>query len=203
MQGCPVEGGHKPSVYKSAVSVKCSKMTYVYIRQWGSLTFTSLLRLPTYIPKGAPQDWQRARAWKQPRCPLTDEWIKKMWHIYTMKYHSAIEKNEFETVLLRWMNLENGIDEHICKEGMRCRYKEWICGHVGEGESGTSGESSINIYTPLGLRWVTSEKLPCSPGSPAWWWPGRMGSGEGREAQEGGDACTDLHYYTAKANTTL
>ena len=41
-----------------------------------------------------------------------------------MKYHSAIEKNEFETVLLRWMNLENGIDEPICKEGMRCRYKE-------------------------------------------------------------------------------
>ena len=37
-----------------------------------------------------------ARAWKQPRCPSTDEWIKKMWHIYTMEYYSAIKRNEIE-----------------------------------------------------------------------------------------------------------
>ena len=35
-----------------------------------------------------------ARTWKQPKCPLTDEWIKEMWHIYTMEYYSAIERNE-------------------------------------------------------------------------------------------------------------
>ena len=47
-----------------------------------------------------------ARTWKQSRCPLRDEWIKKLWYMYTMEYYSAIKRNEFESVLLRWMNLE-------------------------------------------------------------------------------------------------
>ena len=46
-----------------------------------------------------------ARTWKQRRCPLTDEWIKK-WYIYTMEYYSAINRNTCESVLMRWMNLE-------------------------------------------------------------------------------------------------
>ena len=46
------------------------------------------------------------RTWKQPRCPLTDEWIKNLWYIYTMEYYSSINRNRFESVLLRWMNLE-------------------------------------------------------------------------------------------------
>ena len=41
-----------------------------------------------------------ARTWKQPRCPLTDEWIKKVWYIYTMDYYSAINRNTFESVLM-------------------------------------------------------------------------------------------------------
>ena len=47
-----------------------------------------------------------ARTWKQSRCPWTDEWIKKLWYIYTMEYYSAINRNTFESVLMRWMNLE-------------------------------------------------------------------------------------------------
>ena len=47
-----------------------------------------------------------ARTWKQPRCPSTDEWTKKLWYIYTMEYYSAIKRNAFESVLMRWMNLE-------------------------------------------------------------------------------------------------
>ena len=43
---------------------------------------------------------------KKPRCPLTDEWIKKLWFLYTMEYYSAIKRNAFESVLMRWMNLE-------------------------------------------------------------------------------------------------
>ena len=42
----------------------------------------------------------------KPRYPLTDEWIKKLWHIYTMEFYLAIKRNEFESVLVRWMNLE-------------------------------------------------------------------------------------------------
>ena len=47
-----------------------------------------------------------ARAWKQPRCPLADKWIRKLWYIYTMEYYPAIKRNTFESVLLRWMNLK-------------------------------------------------------------------------------------------------
>ena len=47
-----------------------------------------------------------ARTWKQPRCPSTNQWIKKLWYIYTMEYYSAIKRNTFESVLMRWMNLE-------------------------------------------------------------------------------------------------
>ena len=47
-----------------------------------------------------------ARTWKQPRCPSTDEWIKKLWYIYTVEYYSAIERNTFESVLMKWMNRE-------------------------------------------------------------------------------------------------
>ena len=47
-----------------------------------------------------------ARTWKQPRCPSADEWIRKRWYIYTMEHYSAIKKNAFESVLMRWMKLE-------------------------------------------------------------------------------------------------
>ena len=46
-----------------------------------------------------------ARTWKQPKCPLTDEWIKKMWHRYTMEYYSAIKRNKIELFVVRWMDL--------------------------------------------------------------------------------------------------
>ena len=48
-----------------------------------------------------------------PRCPSTDEWIKKLWYIYTMEYYSAIKKNTFESVLMRWMNVEPIIQSEV------------------------------------------------------------------------------------------
>ena len=57
-----------------------------------------------------------ARTWKQPRCPLADEWIRKLWYIYTMEYHSAIKKNSFESVLMRWMKLEPIIQSEVSQK---------------------------------------------------------------------------------------
>jgi hypothetical protein len=47
-----------------------------------------------------------ARSWKEPRCPSTEEWIQKMWYIYTMEYYTAIKNNEFMKFLGKWMDLE-------------------------------------------------------------------------------------------------
>ena len=57
-----------------------------------------------------------ARTWKQPRCPLTNEWIKKLRYIYTMKYYSAIKRSRFESVPIRWMNLEPIIQSEISQK---------------------------------------------------------------------------------------
>ena len=46
-----------------------------------------------------------ARNWKEPRCPSTEEWIQKMWYIYTMEYYTAIKNNEFMNYLGKWMDL--------------------------------------------------------------------------------------------------
>ena len=56
------------------------------------------------------------RTWKQPRCPSTDEWIKKLFYIYTMEYYSVIKKNAFELVLMRWMNLELVIQNEVSQK---------------------------------------------------------------------------------------
>ena len=57
-----------------------------------------------------------ARTRKQPRCPSTDEWIMKLWYIYTMEYYSALERNAFESVLMKWMNLEPIIQSEVSQK---------------------------------------------------------------------------------------
>ena len=57
-----------------------------------------------------------ARTWKQPTCPSTDEWIQKMWHIYTMEYYSAINRNEIELFVVRWMDLETVIQSEVSQK---------------------------------------------------------------------------------------
>ena len=57
-----------------------------------------------------------ARTWKQPRCPSADEWIRKLWYIYTIEYYSAIKKNTFGSVLRRWMKLEPIIQSEVSQK---------------------------------------------------------------------------------------
>ena len=110
--------------------------------------------------------------WKQPRCPSTDEWIKKMQYIYTMEYYSTIKRNEIESVVVIWMNLEptiqsevsqknkyhilmhtyriqkTGADEPFAGEEQRFKCREQTCEHKGERRGGTNRESGIDIYIP-------------------------------------------------------
>ena len=57
-----------------------------------------------------------ARTWKQPRCPSADEWIRKLWYKFTMECYSAIKKNSFESVLMRWMKLEPIIQSEVSQK---------------------------------------------------------------------------------------
>ena len=57
-----------------------------------------------------------ARTWKQPRCPSAYEWIRKLWYIYTMEYYSAVKKNSFESVLMKWMKLEPIIQSEVSQK---------------------------------------------------------------------------------------
>ena len=57
-----------------------------------------------------------SRTWKQPRCPSADEWIRKLWYIYTIEYYSAIKKNTFESVLIRWLKLEPIIQSEVSRK---------------------------------------------------------------------------------------
>ena len=96
-----------------------------------------------------------ARTWKQPRCPSTDEWIKMTWYIHTVEYYSAIERNKFESVVVKWRKLKqvrkrktniilmhiyesrkNSTDELICREGMESQMDNGLVDTAGEGEDG-------------------------------------------------------------------
>ena len=70
------------------------------------------------------QSWKRhvyplfiiAMTWKQPRCPSADEWVRKLWYIYTMEYYSAIKTNTFESLLMRWMKLKPIIQSEVSQK---------------------------------------------------------------------------------------
>ena len=57
-----------------------------------------------------------AKIWKQPKCLSTDEWIKKLWHIYTMEYYSAIKRNEIELFVARWMEIVSVIQSEVSQK---------------------------------------------------------------------------------------
>ena len=68
-----------------------------------------------------------AGMWKQPKCPSTDEWIKKMWHVYTMEYYSAIKRNEIELFAVRLMDLESVIQ---CEVSQNKKNKYRMLTHI-------------------------------------------------------------------------
>ena len=67
-------------------------------------------------------------AWKQPKCPSTEKWIKKMWYTYTMEYYSAIKKNEIMPFAATWMDLEIVILSEVSQKGKDKYHISLICG---------------------------------------------------------------------------
>jgi hypothetical protein len=70
-----------------------------------------------------------AKLWKQPRCPTTDKWIKKMWYLYTMELYSATKKNDIFSFASKWMELENIILSEVSQPGSEGQ-KLYILSHV-------------------------------------------------------------------------
>ena len=82
----------------------------------GIHTEESRIERDTCTPMFIVALFTRARAWKQLRCPLADEWIRKLWYIYMVEYYSAIKRNAFDSVLMRWRKLEPIIQSEVSQK---------------------------------------------------------------------------------------
>jgi hypothetical protein len=84
----------------------------------------------TCIPMFIAALFTTAKLWKQPRCPTTDEWIKKIWYLYTKEFYSTMKKNEILSFAGKWMELENIILSEVSQaQKTKNRMLSLICGH--------------------------------------------------------------------------
>ena len=98
-----------PLTWQLAFPRASDSRMYIHIKE-------TRIERDTCTPMYIPALFTIARTWKQPRCPLADEWIRKLWYIYTIEYYSAIKKNTFESVLMRWMKLEPVIQSEVSQK---------------------------------------------------------------------------------------
>ena len=83
----------------------------------------TIIRKDTCTPMFTAALFTIARSWKQSKCPSTDEWIKKVWHIYTMEYYSAIKRNEIGSFVEMWMDVESVIQIEVSQKE---KNKNWV-----------------------------------------------------------------------------
>ena len=155
---------------------------------------TTIIQKDTCTPIFLAALFTIARTWKQPKCPSTEEWLKKMWYIYTMEYYSAIKRNKTGSFVETWMDLEtviqsevsqkeknkycilthmcgiqkNGIDDPICKgeiETQTQRTNVWIPrGNVGGWEELGDGTDTYTLLI-LCIKQIANENIPNSTGN--------------------------------------
>ena len=95
----------------------------------GTYAEKTIIQKDTYTQLFIAALFTIARTWKQPKCPSTDELIKKMWYIHTMEYYSAIKRNEIESFVETCMDLETVIESEVSqKENNKYRIITHICG---------------------------------------------------------------------------
>ena len=162
-----------------------------------------------------------ARTWKQPRCPSADEWLRKLWYIYNMEYYSAIKKNTFASVLMRWMKLEpiiqgdvsqkdkyqysilmhmygiqkDGNDNPVCRTERDTDVQYRLLDSVGEGEGGMIQENSIETCILSSVKYIASPGWMNETSAQSWCTGRTQMDGMGRE--EGGvfrmgDTCKSM-----------
>ena len=89
---------------------------------WAYTQIKTIIQKHTCTPMFIAALFTIATSWKQPKCPLTDEWIIKVWYIYTMEFDSAIKRNEIGSFVEIWMDLETVIQSEVSqKENNKCR----------------------------------------------------------------------------------
>ena len=104
-------------------SLKKEMATHSSVLAWRIPGMGELGGLPSMDSHRVRHNWSDLAAaaghktWKQPRCPSIDEWIKKLWYIYSVEYYSVIKKDVFESVLMKWMNLEPIIPSEVSQKG--------------------------------------------------------------------------------------
>ena len=96
--------------------ISCNFTVFIDQLQLGIHTKETRIERDTCTPMFIAALFIIARTWKQPRCPSADEWVRKLWYIYTMEYYSSIKKNTFESVLMRWMKLEPIIQSEVSQK---------------------------------------------------------------------------------------
>ena len=82
----------------------------------------TIIQKDTCIPMFKAALFTIARTWKQPKCPSTEEWIKKMWYIYTMDYYSVTKRNEIGSFVETWMELETFIQSEVSQKEKQISY---------------------------------------------------------------------------------
>ena len=182
----------------------------------------AIIERDTCIPKFRVALFTIARTWKQCKCPSTDEWIRKLWYMYTMDYYSSIKRNAFESVLMRWTNLEfiiqsevrkrkktSYIDTYIwnLKRWYWCTYLQGNSGdtdienrpvdRVMEGEGGKNWKRNIGTDTLSRIKQIASGNFYMTQGAHpnSVLWNNLEGwnrMGSGSIIQEGEDICIPM-----------